>query len=74
MKMRSRFFAVSDQIRALNSILIDVFDRERWLAFYGDVLGLAVVGEIDDGHVTVLGWATAWRWPCTLPPKKRSDD
>lgn len=46
---------MSEQIRALNSILIDVFDRERSLAFYRDVLGLAVVGEIDDGHVTVFG-------------------
>ncbi len=32
-----------------------VADRERSLAFYRDVLGLAVVGEIDDGHVTVFG-------------------
>ena len=46
---------MADEIQALNSIVIDVFDRERSLAFYRDVLGLAVVGEIDDGHVTVFG-------------------
>ena len=46
---------MSGDIRALKSILIEVFDRERSLAFYRDVLGLTVVGDIDDGHVTVLG-------------------
>jgi catechol 2,3-dioxygenase-like lactoylglutathione lyase family enzyme len=45
---------VPEEIRGLSSLLIDVLDRERSLAFYRDALGLRVVDEIDDGHVTVF--------------------
>jgi catechol 2,3-dioxygenase-like lactoylglutathione lyase family enzyme len=45
---------VPEQIRGLSSLLIDVLDRDRALAFYRDTLGLPVVDEIDDGHVTVF--------------------
>jgi catechol 2,3-dioxygenase-like lactoylglutathione lyase family enzyme len=45
---------VPEQIRGLNSLLIDVLDRDRSLAFYRDALELRVVDEIDDGHVTVF--------------------
>jgi catechol 2,3-dioxygenase-like lactoylglutathione lyase family enzyme len=46
--------AVPEPIRGLSSLLIDVLDRERALAFYRDTLGLPVVDEVDDGHVTVF--------------------
>jgi catechol 2,3-dioxygenase-like lactoylglutathione lyase family enzyme len=45
---------VDSPIRSLSSILIDVLDRDRALAFYRDVLGLPVIEEVDDGHVTVF--------------------
>jgi predicted enzyme related to lactoylglutathione lyase len=45
---------VPTPIRGLNSLLIDVLDRDRSVEFYRDVLGLRVVDEIGDGHVTVF--------------------
>jgi catechol 2,3-dioxygenase-like lactoylglutathione lyase family enzyme len=50
---------VPEHIRGLNSLLIDVLDRDRSLAFYRDALGLRVVDEIDDGHVTVFALGEA---------------
>jgi predicted enzyme related to lactoylglutathione lyase len=45
---------VAHAIHGLSSLLIDVLDRERSLRFYQGVLGLPVVDEVDDGHVTVF--------------------
>jgi catechol 2,3-dioxygenase-like lactoylglutathione lyase family enzyme len=45
---------VAESIHGLSSVLIDVLDRDRSLVFYRDTLGLTVVDEVDDGHVTVF--------------------
>jgi catechol 2,3-dioxygenase-like lactoylglutathione lyase family enzyme len=50
----ARYDRPMPEVRGLSSLLIDVLDRPRALAFYRDTLGLRVVDEIDDGHVTVF--------------------
>jgi catechol 2,3-dioxygenase-like lactoylglutathione lyase family enzyme len=52
----ARYDRPMPEVRGLSSLLIDVLDRPRALAFYRDTLGLRVVDEIDDGHVTCSIW------------------